>query len=350
MASVQSNPPIARLPIELFAEVVEHIRSQHDLCSLRLTSRAWQSISEPKIYHSIDSRSRTRTEAFCQLMISSPRLGPCVRALKFANDDRQSPAPANFWSVVAEALKLMPLLEVLWIHDGFDNPNAWVLHGCSFVLKELACDFALEDSFAEFLHTQPSITTLHWNNPHPPWITVPVLHTLLSDALPNLRVLHTDSTDMASKLVPGHPITHLWVTNDPVEVIRSFTPLAALSTGPLKSLRMAFPFQKEWVSESLAALALHAPELRTLGFLRPFTHKDHDLILAISQFKHLHTLVLWNVITPDTLRALEAACPALRAVACLHYSYSSEYIHIPLHPLGTPRALHDPNASLWKDI
>ncbi|KDQ63929.1 hypothetical protein JAAARDRAFT_201407 [Jaapia argillacea MUCL 33604] len=106
---------------------------------------------------------------------------------------------------------------------------------------------------------------------------------------------------------------------------------------------MAFPFQQEWVSESLMALAQHTPELLAKS-------DDHDLILAISKFKHLHTLVLWNVITPDTLRALEAAGPALRAVACLYYSYSSEYIYISLHPSGIPRVLHDANASLWKDI
>ena len=77
--------------------------------------------------------------------------------------------------------------------------------------------------------------------------------------------------------------------------------------------------------------------------------QDKDLIATLAQFKHLRSLVTWNVIGRETSNAVAQACPSLQLIACLHYSYSHEYVILPVNPFGTPRPLHDPEHLLWKD-
>ena len=73
------------------------------------------------------------------------------------------------------------------------------------------------------------------------------------------------------------------------------------------------------------------------------------MINALSRFTKLESLVMWSVINADTSREVAKACPSLRTVACLHYSYCHEYVILPVNPLGTPKAHHDPDFRLWKD-
>lgn len=344
-----------QLPIELYQEVIGHIESKSDLCAISVVSRAVQALAESLIYHTVESRRRCRTQAFCKLVVECPRIGSLVRSLIVANDERHGSYPAlpPFWDNMGRALQRMPHLEILRVHDGFTNPNARILRWCTFSLRELSSDFALDGDLIAFLETQRRITSIDWTDTDNAARTVDPVRDTPSPgqgALPQLQLLHTDSLGMAMRLVPGRPVTHLWVSNEANAMYEEFITAISRSTGPLLSLRMGFPFHKGSIVQCLSTLALQAPNLRSLGFLRPFTSKDGEIMNALAAFKDLRTLVLWNMVTPDTLRSLESACPSLRVVACLHYSYAYEYIRMSVNPIGTPQPMHDPDFSLWKDV
>ncbi|KZT29560.1 hypothetical protein NEOLEDRAFT_1166994 [Neolentinus lepideus HHB14362 ss-1] len=354
----EATQPIPQLPIEIYQEIIGHITSKSDLLSLSLISRAVQALAEIYIYRTIESRRRSRTEAFCQLVVRRPRIGPFVRSLTIANDERHTSYPARvpqFWDTIARALRRMPQLEVLRVHDGFMNPNARILERCTFSLRELSCDFAFNDDFVAFLDTQPRLTSIDWaDNDNSArarnYFTNFSVKSPFPGSLPELRMLHTDSVGMAMTLVPGRPVTHLWVSNEAKAAVEEFITAMGSSTGPLLSLRMGFPFHKALIVQYLLALGEYAPGIRSLGFLRPFTSNDLEIVNALAAFKDLHTLVLWSTVTSETLRSLEYACPSLKTVACLHYSYAYEYVRMPVNPIGTPQPMHDPELRLWKDV
>ncbi|EPQ58840.1 hypothetical protein GLOTRDRAFT_34274 [Gloeophyllum trabeum ATCC 11539] len=320
---------VPQLPIELYQEVIGHIESKSDLCAISVVSRAVQALAESLIYHTVESRRRCRTQAFCKLVVECPRIGSLVRSLIVANDERHGSYPAlpPFWDNMGRALQRMPHLEILRVHDGFTNPNARILRRCTFSLRELSSDFALDGDLIAFLETQRRITSIDWTDTDNAARTVDPVRDTPSPgqgALPQLQLLHTDSLGMAMRLVPGRPVTHLWVSNEANAMYEEFITAISRSTGPLLSLRMGFPFHKGSI--------------------------DREIMNALAAFKDLRTLVLWNMVTPDTLRSLESACPSLRVVACLHYSYAYEYIRMPVNPIGTPQPMHDPDFSLWKDV
>ncbi|TFK47014.1 hypothetical protein OE88DRAFT_847319 [Heliocybe sulcata] len=349
-------PTIPLLPIEIYQEIIAHIASKSDLLALSLLSRAVHPLASASIYHTLESRRRCRTEALCLLVIQSAHIGPLIRSLTIANDERHTsayPALPHFWETMARALRRMPQLEVLRLHDGCTNPNAGILKRCTFSLRELSCDFVFDDNLVAFLVTQDRLKSIDWmdgDNSARSTTPVPYAAAPARGSLPALQMLHTNSVGMAIALVPGRPVTHLWVSNEASTTAEEFIAGIGCSTGPLLSMRMGFPLHKASIVQCLSALCEHAPRIRSLGFIRPFTTKDSEIISALASFRDLHTLVLWNMITPETLRSLEAACPSLKTVACLHYSYAYEYVRMPVNPIGTPQPMHDPDFRLWKDV
>lgn len=73
------------------------------------------------------------------------------------------------------------------------------------------------------------------------------------------------------------------------------------------------------------------------------------MITALGKFKKLESLVTWSALTAETSHALAQACSSLRFVACLHYSYSHEYVVLPVNPPGVPHAMRDPDSRLWRE-
>lgn len=365
-----SRHPGPCLPTELYRHIFQYIPSKRDLCSLSVVSRNLQSEAEYFIYRSIESSRRPHTEYLCDLITSSPHRHMLVRSLRISNDDAGtfiSPArDREYWERIARLLHDLPCLEELRIHDDMavptGNKNAWVLARSTFSLRHFDSDFVFDEDLLAFLRSQRSLEQLYWTESFCDDDSARALADMdvagsrpNSKLAPSVSVLNTNSPRFALKCIPAATLSHLWICGPCaheddgwLSYIEKF--VEGDGAKSLRSLRFNFPYSKRTLISVLSALAKGAPELRSIGFVPFFNASDRDLIEVLSQFKHLHSLITWNVIGRDTSRAVAQACPSLRLVACLHYSYSHEYVILPVNPLGTPRPLHDPDYLLWKDV
>ncbi|GJE92962.1 hypothetical protein PsYK624_091210 [Phanerochaete sordida] len=356
-----------QLPIELYRHIFQHVHSKRDLCNLSVMSRSLQCEAEFFIYHTIESSRRAHTEYMCDLITSSPHRHMLVRSLSISNDDtgtRVSEArDREYWERIARLLHDLPCLESLKIHDDMavptGNKNAWVLARGTFALRHFDSDFVFDAGLLTFLRAQRSLERLYWTESFSDDDSARALADVDlahpdSTLAPSVSVLNTNSPRFALKCIPAATLSHLWICGPCAHEDDGWTSYIeqfVVSGGArsLRSLRLNLPYRKRTLISVLGALAKAAPDLRSLGFVPFFHASERDLIDALSQFKHLHSLVTWNPIGRDTSRAVAQACPTLRLVACLHYSYSHEYVILPVNPLGTPRPLHDPEHLLWKD-
>ncbi|KAH9930558.1 hypothetical protein B0H21DRAFT_106349 [Amylocystis lapponica] len=342
-----------QLPSELYREILQHVTCGRDLCALSTVSRVLNNEAEHFLYHFVNSTNRVLTKSICELIIHCPRVRPHVRRLSMRNNDNLPHEPIGYWDTVAAALRTLQNLEALRVSDGLDNCNGWVLRGCTFSLRELDVDFMLDPPFLEFLNTQREILALGWTDGFPSLSSTDVIpRNAGTTLLPALRELTTNCPAIALAFLPGRALTHVWIGGPCAHDDESWLAYMAAfgaAAGGLRSLRLNFPFNKRILVALLSRLAKDAPHLRSLGFLPYFNTQDKVLISAIAEHKKLESVVTWSVISADASRALAEACPSLRLVACLHYSYSHEYVFMPVNPLGVPRAVHDPDFRLWRD-
>ncbi|KAJ3538066.1 hypothetical protein NM688_g6573 [Phlebia brevispora] len=340
-------------------EILQYVSCKRDLCNLSISSRALQAEAEYFIYQSIESSRRPLTEYLCDLITSSPRLHTLVRSLTLSNDGEHTNASQSreYWERVALLLRDLPNLEELKIHDNMvnGNTNAWVLSQCTFSLQKFDCDFAFDDSFLSFLQGQRNLQRLYWTESYSDDNSARALEeidVLDASVTPPIFELMTNSPRFALKFMPAATLTHVWICGPCgyegdgwIRYMDEFVQCAK----SLRSLRMNFPYGRRTLVTVLSTLAEHAPDLRSLGFVPHFDKQQTDVIAALSRFKRLESLAMWTVISADTSREVAKACPSLRMVACLHYSYSHEYVILPVNPVGTPKAHHDPDYRLWKD-
>ncbi|EKM52725.1 uncharacterized protein PHACADRAFT_198772 [Phanerochaete carnosa HHB-10118-sp] len=365
-----SRGPGPRLPTELYRHIFQYVSSKRDLCNLSVLSRGLQNEAEFFIYHSVDSSRRAHTEYLCDLITSSPHRHTLVRSLSISNDDagaRVSEAKdREYWERIARLLHDLPYLEELKIHDNMSvptgNKNAWVLLRGTFSLRHFDSDFVFDESLLEFLCSQRSLERLYWIESFSDDDSARAIADMDivgphsgSKLAPSVSVLNTNSPRFALKCMSAAILSHLWICGPCayeddgwMNYVAQFVESGGAKS--LKSLRMNLPYRKSTLVSVLGALVKGAPELRSLGFVPIFNASDRDLIDVLSQFKHLHSLITWNVIGRETSRAVAQACPSLRLVAGLHYSYSHEYVIFPVNPLGTPRPLHDPEYLLWRGV
>ncbi|KAI0696162.1 hypothetical protein BC835DRAFT_885689 [Cytidiella melzeri] len=360
------EPAVRPLPLELYRDVFSYVTSMRDLCSLSVLCRDLQPEAEFYIYRFVHSTSRSQTEYLCDIITSSIHRHMLVRSLSISHDEWKG-APISeardreYWERIARLLHDLPYLEDLKIHDmamQHGNPNAWVLSSATFTLAHFDSDFVFDDHLASFLNTQRNLKRLYWSENYADDDSRRTLESLdvsNADALnPSLTLLNTNSPRFALKCMRSARLTHVWVCGPCayedegwIRYMDSFVSEDS-STG-LLSLRLNFPYRVRTLVTMLSALAKTTPNLRSLGFLPFFTLADTELIDVLSQFKHLTSIVTWNVIERNTSHAVAQACPSLRSIACLHYSYSHEYVVVPVNPFGTPRPLHDPQYLLWKN-
>jgi hypothetical protein len=376
-----------RLPVELFRGIFQYVSCKRDLCSLSILCRELQGEAEFFLYRSIESSYRARTEYLCDLITSSPHRHLLVRSLRISNDDNGARVSETrnreYWERIARLLHDLPCLKELKIHDDMavptGNQNAWVLTQCTFSLHHFDSDFVFDDHLFAFLRSQRSLEQLYWTESFSDDDSARALDNMailrstgVSKLAPSLSLLNTNSPRFALKCMPTGTLSHVWICgpcahedDSWMNYLERFVHGGGAKS--LKSLRMNLPYRKRTLISILAFLVGGSPELRSLGFIPYFSAtvlsrflmvkwialirflQDRDLIETLSEFKHLESLVTWNVIGRDTSHALAQACPSLRRIACLHYSYSHEYVILPVNPMGTPKPLHDPDYSLWKD-
>ncbi|PCH42779.1 hypothetical protein WOLCODRAFT_102612 [Wolfiporia cocos MD-104 SS10] len=346
---------MSSLPTELLIEILQQITRKRDLAALCLASRRLQAEAESLLYHTLEATSRLESEVLCRRIIESPRIRPLVRSLTIASSgrDRDLTPPEAYWSTIAAALSHLPALDVLRISDIHRKDTAWVLADCRATLREFECDFALDGALVAFLARQPRMAAFQWMCTFPMVASgVDGLPCAQQGFLPALREFSTNLPSIALRVVPSHALTHLWISGTlaAADERAAFAPDSGLFTQELRSLRLNFPYNKQTLISTLSVIAQTSPRIRSLGFLPYFTTQEAELIATLAQFKHLETLALWNVITAETSRALAEACPSLRLVACLHYSYSHEYVFLPVNPTGVPHPVHDPDYRLWRDV
>ncbi|TCD63438.1 hypothetical protein EIP91_005409 [Steccherinum ochraceum] len=350
------------LPDDLYREIVQHVSSHHDLYMLSLTCRLLRTEAEYFLYRHVESSQWPRTEDLCQLLINCTRLHPLVRSLSITNEGLKLVPSSEYWDFISRLLELLPNLHALKIYNGLSmaNNNAWVLDHCIAPLRRLEVDFEFDPHFMEFLKGQPTLEQVHWIDSSRHDITNDLVHSLHSlslstppsDFLPAVTELMTNNSQFALQLVNSGSITHLWVRGHPpheddggMRYISQFNGKAA----SLRSLRLNFPRRRGSCVAMLKELSKNAPRLRSIGFIPYFDANATDMLEVLSSFKELHSVVTWSVISADTSRLLAQACPSLRLVACLHYSYSHEYVFLPVNPLGAPKPVHDPEFLLWRD-
>jgi len=357
-----NDEAIPRLPNDLYREIIQHVASNDDLYNLSHSSRALQSEAEYHLYRHVNSSCWTRTEDLCDLLIRCGRLQPYVRSISLTNEGMKLPPTLEYWYYVAKLLMNLPNLESLKICNGstMANSNAWVLDSCIASLRKIDVDFELDSHLIDFLHDQPRLQQVQWINSSRDEsdVSAAVFQSLQSPFdpqrprfLPTVTELMTNSVPFALHLVNTCSISHLWICGHVYENAGGVQYLSQFNRNALslRSLRLNFPVRKITCIAMLEELAQQAPNLRSIGFLPYFDATQTDLLSALANFKQLRSVVTWRTISSDTSRLLAQMCPSLRLVACLHYSYSHEYVFLPVNPLGTPRPMHDPDFLLWRD-
>ncbi|KIP05978.1 hypothetical protein PHLGIDRAFT_480429 [Phlebiopsis gigantea 11061_1 CR5-6] len=367
--AMATDAPGPHLPTELYRHIFLHVPSMRDLCSLSVVCHSMQGEAEFFIYRSVKSSRRSHTEYLCDLITSSPHRHMLVRSLQISNEDTElhlsEARNQEYWERIARLLHDLPRLEVLKISNDMSAPtgnkNAWVLSGCTFSLRHFDSDFVFDAHLLYFLRSQRALETLYWTECFSDDESAEALDRMnivepgySTNLASSMSLLNTNSPRFALKCIPNATLSHIWICGPCAHEDDSWTSyierfVRGGGAGSLRSLRMNMPYSKGTLVRVLNHLVKGSPELRSLGFIPFFNASDTELIDVLSQFKHLRSLVTWNVIGRDTSRAVAQAIPSLRLVACLHYSYSHEYVILPVNPLGTPKPLHDPDYSLWRD-
>ncbi|KAI0092252.1 hypothetical protein BDY19DRAFT_589490 [Irpex rosettiformis] len=355
------------LPMELYRDIFSYVSSMRDFCSLSVLCRNLQPEAEFFIYRSVQSTSRSQTEFLCDIISSSAHRHMLIRELDISHDEwKGSPISEarnrEYWERVARLLHDLPNLQNLKIHDmamQHGNPNAWVLSHATCSLIQFDSDFVFDDCLVTFLYNQRQMKRLYWTENYADDESRRALissgATSIQDISPSVTLLNTNSPQFAIRCMRSAKLSHVWVCGPCayeddgwIRYMERF--VEDRKTAGLVSLRLNLPYRKRTLATILSAIAKTTPDLRSLGFLPFFTSTDTELIDVLSQFRQLRSIVTWNVIERNTSRIVSQACPSLRFIACLHYSYSHEYVVLPVNPLGTPRPLHDPQYLLWKNV
>lgn len=222
------------LPTELHYAICRNVTSRGDLRRIAASSRSLQRPAEAALHQSVTLISRSAAFGVADILRRHPRFQSLVKSLRIELDIRCSQdATRNYWKELEEMIASLTALEHLNIQDGLDRPLAWVLRGIQpNQLKSLQCSFILDEDLVRVLKDQQNISDLSLKTSivHLPFrrdylhqVRVPettddiderfhrAIKHLLESALPQLKYLHTESLALARALVPGRPVTHIWV-------------------------------------------------------------------------------------------------------------------------------------------
>ena len=154
------------LPLELLRPIIEEINDNNTICSLLLTSKAFQHDAERRLYHTPNPArpSVLRLDythvAFLSTITTNPRLASLVHTY-YLNDVvsyRENP----LWDLAKLGLRAMVNLKVLHFRAFAGHPAAELLDGCPFQLEHLHWgSHSDEVAMAWILHQQPKLRHLY---------------------------------------------------------------------------------------------------------------------------------------------------------------------------------------------
>jgi len=153
------------LPSELLRPIIEEIDDRHTICSLLLTSKAFQYDAERRLYHTPNSayppRSSTLTHvAFLSTVTTNLRLASLVHTYILNDVVRHGENP--LWDLVKLGLRAMVNLKALHFRAFAGLPSAEILDGCSFQLENLQWgSHSDEVAMKRILPQQPKLRDLY---------------------------------------------------------------------------------------------------------------------------------------------------------------------------------------------
>ncbi|KAH8111194.1 hypothetical protein DFH11DRAFT_1745929 [Phellopilus nigrolimitatus] len=401
MAAHERCPAAAvSLPAELYYPIFSHVASRRSLRTLAATARILQRPAEAALYRAVTLDSRSDVRAFCGALARCPRFAPLVRSLTLdwplpeAETGRGGDGDeAAFWARAARvgprraapapaaraALRVRPRRRAAVVPR-----DAGRAHGAR--VDRRAHRAAARPAAQQRRAPAPDADADPDADPDAPLIAA-CRALVPASALPRLHILHAESLALARALVPGRPVTHLWVpgasfaaayTSDFTYPALSPAPAVLVSSagprpdtndgdearaahlcgalrdfgrgaGPVRALRMALDLPRPALARVLACAAHELRALRTLGFLSAGALEPAPGAKeagpgappppAFPHFAHLHTLCLWSTPSLRAVRGVSvsasagagAPLPALRTLACLHFSPAFEWLCLPVN-------------------
>jgi hypothetical protein len=305
------------LSLEAYRTVVKYVGNRSDIALLCRVSKSFRHAAERALYNTLYMRKAHETTVLCDTLVAQPRLSSLVEALTIVSGDEgqscasavenegdsdddsrhehdcdveqesEEKSPNTDWSSISHVLKRTINLRYLNIHIN-DGPasSAWVLDGCTFLLRKFHCDFDWDQHLVKFLDKQTELEDLYILDfqeaiasevadlPLGSTSAPPGLGTLDANGIPNLSKLECTFIEAVVTILPYRPVTHLKTCFSRSEIIakraemRLLLSCVALSTGPLRSLDIAdATYHKSFSMELLENIVNLHVELRYLGTL-----------------------------------------------------------------------------------
>ncbi|KLO14235.1 hypothetical protein SCHPADRAFT_996700 [Schizopora paradoxa] len=397
----------SRFAIETYYDILNYVDCKHELARLARTAPVLQRPAESRLYRTIALHGERDLNVFRTLLLNTnaSRIGGFVKEFTYDEMDQtgrtlESEGNDLELSFISDVLGRLKALNKLCIH--MEDAARWrtsrILNSLeSGTLTVLRCSVDFDAPFVAFLRRQTHMQELHVECLSPEYTT----HYLICNQrrfLPNLHALRTNSHNLALALLPGRPISHIWITEvksfssnathcplystaalrpiigrpreaqDPQQSVISpesdtttretywsdvfheyatvLLPFHTSFEARTRSVRLEFEeISQANMAEVLKNFAKYlGTTIRTLGFLNSaaveeltnWSDKDN-----VEMFNLLHTVVL--AFTPSLAEverlAKSPALPALRNVACYGFSRTFEYLCIPVNDAGQALAL-----------
>jgi hypothetical protein len=222
-------------PLELFRSIVKEIDDNRDLCVLAIVCRALQPEAERVLYRQLIGDGAREVVQVCKRICCSPRFGPYVRYFTADALDDGTFELMAFTRILRSALANLRYLHCHLFTDSQMIPPGAVLNGSLSTLLVFSSYFPIENNLIVFLERQKNLRQFScWKGPVPEFmaISTPVSNHIM----PKLEVLDLreclDHSNIAIRLLPGRPITHLAVHRVDAMLLQCI----ALTTLPLQAL------------------------------------------------------------------------------------------------------------------
>jgi hypothetical protein len=221
---------MVRLPVELYENVFKHCY-RFDLITLSRVSRTTQPEAERILYHHVAFLSSTNIRAvvyaimFCKQILQSPRRAAYVKSLlSVIWVLKHNNFLLALRKLFSRAIASMPHLRTLRVVKS-ELLDFMILSQSPIKLWHFGSDSTEKTALLRFLVTQGELRSMSLMariagpNSRPTSI---LPRSLPPHLFPGLTVLIADAHD-ASRLVPGCPISHLYLYNNPVYLLANLS-------------------------------------------------------------------------------------------------------------------------------
>ena len=216
------TPSQVNLPVELFVQIIWHLRNDSDgLKALSLVCRSFRSEAYRYLFQTIrigpenlKPAKLDNTHAFLlHITDISSTISRYIKAVHL-NVPRTSASSPNFAAVITAALCSMPNLRHIRSIEGHNQ--LYSLSELSvqapFKLRHLTTSLGVDDGFMDLVRSQPSLEDIRWH--YVSRICLPELHHFSASDVPRLKMLEVVCANAAKAFLPQCPVTHLTIMND----------------------------------------------------------------------------------------------------------------------------------------